>query len=115
MNYSNWTVSEDGQSAQHESGWDIRIQGHPKNPHEVSPGSLPNGITGLDQVRLLRYGLEAIAAACKAGVGEGYSSTKPTVKSHTVRQAAKVMAVDPNRKRKPILSLKRKVSAEPAY
>lgn len=113
MNYNNWTVSEDGQSAQHESGWDIRIQGHPKNPHEVSPGSLPSGITGLDQVRLLRHGLEAIAKACKGGAEGGYSTaSKPSAKNHTVRQAAKVMTLDPNRKRKPILSLKRKASAE---
>jgi len=113
MNYSNWTVSEDGQSAQHESGWDIRIQGHPKNPYEVSPGSLPTGINGLDQVRLLRYGLEAIATACKAGSDDSYNTKQSaSVKSHTVRQAAKVMTLDPNRKRKPILSLKRKVSVE---
>lgn len=65
MNYEQWVVSADGRSASHACGWSIRIEGNPANPSEVCPGVVPQGLDVLEQARLLRHGLNAIAAAAK--------------------------------------------------
>ncbi|MCV6623142.1 MAG: hypothetical protein OIF51_15485 [Cellvibrionaceae bacterium] len=101
MNYDQWVVSDDGRSASHACGWSIRIEGNPANPSEVCPSSAPKDLDALEQARLLRHGLDAIAKAAKQGV-------KPSSAAVAAKKAAEQYASDPNRQRKPKLSLKKK-------
>ncbi|MCV6628029.1 MAG: hypothetical protein OIF38_18190 [Cellvibrionaceae bacterium] len=100
MDYEAWTVAADGRSASHVSGWVISVQGDPSQPHEVNPGSLPGGIEPLQQARLLRHGIEAIAKAAKG---------KPRA-AERAKQLSQQFASDPKRQRKPKLSLKPKAT-----
>ncbi len=100
MNYDQWVVSDDGRSASHSCGWSIRIEGNPANPSEVCPGSAPKDLGALEQARLLRHGLEAIAKAAKP--------SKPSTAALAAKKTAEKYASDPDRPRKPKLSLKPK-------
>lgn len=100
MNYDQWVVGDDGLSASHACGWSIRIEGNPASPSEVCPGSVPRDLDALEQARLLRHGLDAIAKAAK--------QSKPSSAAVAAKKAAEKYASDPNRTRKPKLSLKRK-------
>lgn len=100
MDYEDWTVSSDGRSASHSCGWSITVQGNPSEPNEVNPSSVPPGISVLDQARLLRHGIEAI--------GKAASKKRSNGPAERAKQAAQTFVKDPNRTRKPTLSLKSK-------
>lgn len=100
MNYDQWVVSEDGLSASHTCGWSIRIEGNPTNPSEVCPSSAPKDLGALEQARLLRHGLEAIAKAAKPN--------RSSMAALAAKKTAEKYAKDPDRPRKPKLSLKPK-------
>lgn len=97
MNFEAWTVDLTRLSATHETGFFIEVEGSPKDPSAVSPGPFPKHLSGLEQVRLLRYGMEALANAAKARDSEK-------------RAAAKKPAYVPpaNKPERPTLSLKRR-------
>jgi len=61
MNFDDWTADLAANSATHSSGFTIRIEGNPKDPSDVYPGKFPEGISFIDQTRLLRNGLEFLA------------------------------------------------------
>ncbi|UTA46397.1 hypothetical protein L1F30_09445 [Simiduia sp. 21SJ11W-1] len=65
MDFEDWVVGPDGQSAKHSSGFTITVDGNPRDPQGVNPGKFPQGLSVIDQARLLRLGVEAIARAAK--------------------------------------------------
>lgn len=100
MNFDAWSVDLKTASATHDSGFRIEIEGSPKDPSAVNPGRFPKELTGIEQVRLLRTGVEAIAKAAKAQRPVAQPAPKPRVSRHK-----------PTR---PVLSLKRKTMSEEA-
>ncbi len=66
MDFEAWTVDLKSLSARHECGFELDVEGNAKDPSAVNPGRFPAGLSGIEQVRLLRTGVEAIANAAKA-------------------------------------------------
>lgn len=65
MNFEAWTVDLKSLSATHESGFRLEVEGNPKDPSAVHPGKFPPGLSSIEQVRLVRYGVEAITKTAK--------------------------------------------------
>ncbi|MGH1373922.1 MAG: hypothetical protein ACRBBW_17920 [Cellvibrionaceae bacterium] len=65
MDYAAWTVDLKSLTATHSSGFRIEVEGNPKDPNAVHPGKFPAGLSSIDQVRLVRTGVEAIASEGK--------------------------------------------------
>lgn len=95
MDYQSWNVDIDKLTAVHSTGFMIVVEGNPRHPTGVTPGSFPAHLSAIEQVRLLRCGLEAIAQAAPAR--SKYTERKQV--------AAQVAAHKPKR---PVLSLKRR-------
>lgn len=86
MDFENWTVAANGYSAEHVSGFRIEIEGNPKAPSAVHPVNIPKQLSSLEQVRLLRYGVESIIAEAKLKTTRTSAKTKPQViKKHINR------------------------------
>jgi len=101
MNFEDWTVDLKRCSATHVSGFMIEIEGSPRDPSAVHPGRCPAGISAMDQVRLLRFGLDALAQeAGRVATEREEESVRQMVKKSYQRPA--------NQPRKPLLSLKKK-------
>lgn len=98
INFDDWEVDLGALSATHASGFTLSVEGSPRNPSAVHPGPFPKHLTALEQVRLLRFGVEALAKAAK--------DKKPQA---TAKPASRPL--NPNRPRKPQLSLKRRASS----
>lgn len=79
MDSSEWTIGADGRSATHSSGFTLSVEGNPKDPQGVNPGRFPAGLSAIEQVRLLRLGVEAIAAAAKAGQQKRSAPERPVL------------------------------------
>ena len=60
MNFDTWTVDLDSASAVHPSGFKVVVEGDLCNPSGVHPGKFPEGLSAVQQARLLRCGMEAI-------------------------------------------------------
>ena len=99
MNFETWTVDLASASAVHPSGFKVVVEGDPCNPMGVHPGKFPEGLTAVQQARLLRCGLEAIM---KQAQNQGWQQDKSRFAERT--QPAKPPAHKPTR---PILSLKK--------
>jgi len=100
MNFDTWSVDLKTASATHESGFRLEVEGNPKDPSAVNPGRFPKELSGIEQVRLLRIGVEAIAKAAMTQSSAPAIAPKPRVsKSKPTR---------------PVLSLKRKIVTEDA-
>ncbi len=69
MDFEAWTVDLKTLTATHSSGFRLEIEGNPKDPNAVHPGKFPVGMSNIDQVRLLRTGVEAIASEGKKARG----------------------------------------------
>ncbi len=65
MDYAAWTVDLKSLAATHSSGFRLEVEGNPKDPNAVHPGKFPAGLSSIDQVRLVRTGVEAIASESK--------------------------------------------------
>ena len=65
MDFTDWKVGSDGSSATHASGFTVTVEGSPRDPSGVHPGRFPPGLSAIEQVRLLRHGVEAIAQAAR--------------------------------------------------
>ncbi len=101
INFDDWEVNLDRLSATHASGFTLSVEGSVRNPSAVHPGPFPKHLSALEQVRLLRHGVEALA---KAGKRESRARPAPRVINRP--------PVDPNRPKKDLLTLKRKPSVE---
>lgn len=95
MNYESWDVDLGTASAVHPSGFKLTVDGDPANPMGVHPGKFPDGLTAIEQARLLRCGLEAMQKAAS---------------TNDVRQARERFQeqVRKHKPTRPILSLKKK-------
>lgn len=106
MDFEAWTVDLTTLSATHESGFSLSIEGHPKDPSNVNPGRFPAGLSGVEQARLLRHGIEALAKAAPARGAANktvpYKNTKP--KKPVYNRPA-------NKPKRPVLSLKKREEA----
>lgn len=99
MNFEAWTVDLPSSSAIHSTGFKVAVEGDPKNPSGVHPGKFPEGLTAVEQARLLRCGLEAIVKqAQNQGLRQDQSRFAERV------QPATAPAYKPSR---PVLSLKK--------
>lgn len=65
MDFRAWNVDLKTRSAYHVSGFKIVIEGDPRQPMGVFPSNFPSQLTAFEQAKLLRCGMEAIAAAAK--------------------------------------------------
>lgn len=97
MDFAAWTVDLKALTATHNSGFRLEIEGSPKDPNAVHPGKFPKGLSSIDQVRLVRTGVEAIAAEAKKARSQ---AAKP--KSNFVAPA--------NRPKRDTLSLKKSLN-----
>ena len=100
MDFTAWKVDLSTLSASHASGFKIEIEGNPKDPSGVSPGRFPPELSGVDQARLLRHGIEAIASAAATAKAK----PKPTAKKPVYIPPA-------NKPKRPVLSLKKREQA----
>ena len=101
MNFEAWTVDLSALTAVHESGFTIEIEGNPKDPSAVHPGRFPKELSGIEQARLLRLGMEAFAKAAKT-----QGASKPAVPK---KPAYKAPA---NKPKRPVLSLKKRAKED---
>lgn len=111
MNFEDWVVDMTTGTATHTSGFSIRIEGNPRDPSEVYPGKFPEGMSFINQARLLRAGLECLASAAKnSGQSTNIAAPKPDLISAAARERealAKQFAERPNKPERSVLSLKK--------
>lgn len=110
MNFDDWTADVASGTATHASGFSIRIEGNPKDPSEVYPGKFPDGISFVDQARLLRSGLEFLAKAGGSAPKSWQSNPQQDAKSEAIKareELAKRFAERPDKPQRSVLSLKK--------
>ncbi len=112
MDYDAWTIDLPTLSATHACGFRLELEGSAKDPSAVFPGKFPTGLSSIEQVRLLRTGVEAIAKAASGHGNTGYTTTAPDVAAlkATERKATadKYAQVFANKPERPVLSLKKR-------
>ncbi len=101
MNFETWIVDLPSLSAAHPSGFRLAVEGDPTNPMGVHPGKFPDGLTAIEQARLLRCGLEAIINKAQ---NEGWRQEKNRFAERAQTQAAPVVM---HKSIRPVLSLKK--------
>ncbi|MDO3382979.1 hypothetical protein [Gilvimarinus algae] len=111
MDFETWDVDLASGEARHACGCIIRIEGDPQNPSSVDPSHFPKSLNFIDQARLLRCGVQALAnAAEQGGSGARLGQAQSPAKSRTVRELeekARMFAENPGRPKRAVLSLKR--------
>ena len=65
MDFEAWNVDLKTKSAFHVTGFRISIEGNPLQPMGVLPSHFPEGLTAVEQARLLRCGMKAILTEAK--------------------------------------------------
>lgn len=107
MNFDDWQADVSAGSALHASGFSLRIEGDPRDPEEVFPGRFPEGLSFVDQARLLRAGLTVLAKAAQQ------SPHKPELKSAGALQREAIAKQFAERSdKRPRLSLKKNQEVE---
>jgi hypothetical protein len=112
MDFESWDVDLAAGEARHGSGCVVRVEGNPSDPSAVEPSGFPEALNYIDQARLLRCGIEALAQAADRGGARG---TRPPAKSQTVKaleKKAQLFADNPDKPKRAVLSLKKR-SREP--
>ncbi len=97
MNFESWNVDLAGATAIHESGFKLTVEGDLSNPTGVHPGKFPEGLTAIEQARLLRCGLEAVIRAAQD-------------RSHQKSRDAFAERIAQHKPTRPVLSLKKSQS-----
>lgn len=103
--FVDWDVDLSQGFARHVSGFNLCIEGDPKDPSSVSPADFPERMSAAEQAGLLREGMAALAAA-----GRAFRSTAATTKTSAQLAAearAKLFAERPDKPDRPRLSLKK--------
>ena len=103
MSFSDWSVDLNNQSATHKSGFSLQVEGNPVSPSAVIPSQYPDGMPVVEQVRLLRVGIEAIADEAKAT--RKSSKSAPVIVTQT---KSKVKTMLTNKPKRPTLTLKKR-------
>lgn len=110
MNFDDWTADMTTGTVAHASGFTIRIEGNPKDPSEVYPGKFPEGMSFVDQARLLRSGLEFLAKTGGSAPKSWQSSPVQDAKTEAIKareELAKRFADRPDKPQRSVLSLKK--------
>ncbi|GAB2190414.1 hypothetical protein [Sessilibacter sp. MAH2] len=117
IDFEDWEIDLKNLSATHPCGFTISVEGSPRNPSVVHPGPFPKHLSALDQVRLLRHGVEAIAKASRDS-GDVGNSRYGNRREHQAKVVKKPSGNSSNsntgnrdngnRAKKPLLSLKKK-------
>lgn len=110
MNFEDWVADLATGTATHASGFTIRIEGSPKDPSDVYPGKFPDGISFVDQARLLRSGLEFLAKSGGCSPKSWQSSPATDAKTEAIKareELAKRFAERPDKPQRAVLSLKK--------
>lgn len=94
MNFDSWNVDLEAATAVHICGFSVGIDGDPGNPSGVHPGKFPEGLSAIDQARLLRCGLEAIVKAAHS-------------RSHDDHRALMAEKLAQHKPKRPVLSLRK--------
>ncbi len=102
MDFSAWVVDLKTLTATHDSGFRLEIEGSPKDPSAVHPGKFPKGLSSIEQVRLVRTGVEALATEAK----QARSKSPAVVKKAYVPPA--------NKPKRDTLSLKKSLNRKSA-
>lgn len=108
MDFESWDVDLAVGEARHDSGCVIRVEGHPSDPSAVEPSGFPETLNYIDQARLLRCGIEALAQAADRGAAH---SARGSAKSQTVKdleKKAQLFADNPDKPKRAVLSLKKR-------
>jgi len=65
MDFQAWTVNFSKLTAIHDSGFTLKWEGRAQDPSAVFPGRFPKTLNNIEQVRLLRCGVEFIAKSAR--------------------------------------------------
>lgn len=95
LDYDAWTMDESRLTATHSSGFTLQWEGSAKDPSAIHPGRFPKELSSIEQVRLLRIGVEFIAKSQRAVAPKKSTYVAPA-----------------NKPQRPKLSLKSKSSVE---
>lgn len=60
MDFDAWNIDLKNKSAFHTTGFRIVIEGNPLQPMGVIPSHFPDGLSAVEQARLLRSGMKAL-------------------------------------------------------
>lgn len=107
LDYQSWTLDVARGRAVHPSGFSLEVEGDARNPSGVAPSNYPQGLSFADQARLLRSGMEALAAAAN---GAEIPARSPVVNSRARRAEESAKQFAEQRKDRPVrpkLSLKK--------
>lgn len=110
LDYQSWTLDLARGRAEHSSGFSLEVEGDARNPSGVAPANYPKGLSFAEQARLLRSGMEALAAAASAGGGAVAGRSAPVINSRArkAEETAKHFAAQrKDRPERPKLSLKK--------
>ncbi len=110
MNFDDWNTDLTAASATHACGFNLRIEGNPRDPSEVFPGKFPDNMSFVDQARLLRSGLDALAKAARQGGAPEYAMPKSQLKSVAAQERealARQFAERTDKPQRSVLSLKK--------
>ena len=81
MDYQAWTVNFSKLTATHDTGFTLQWEGRAQDPSAVHPGRFPKTLSSIEQVRLLRCGVEFIAQQSRQK--KVAVTTRPTVVKST--------------------------------
>lgn len=110
MNFDDWTADLATATATHTSGFSIRVEGDFRDPSEVFPGKFPEGLSFVDQARLLRSGLEFLAKTGGSAPKSWQSNPVQNAKTEAIKareELAKRFADRPDKPQRSVLSLKK--------
>lgn len=65
MDFDAWKVDLKSKSAFHETGCRITVEGNPRQPMGLIPSNFPDGLTAVEEARLLRCGMKAIVSKAR--------------------------------------------------
>lgn len=104
IDFEAWEVDSASGRAVHASGFNLTVEGDLSDPSSVSPANYPEGLSPVDQARLLRFGMQALASA---------PGTRPAVtprvnsRAQQAEHNARLFAERKDRPERPKLSLKK--------
>lgn len=115
MDFESWDVDLASGEARHECGCVVRVEGDPQNPMSVDPSNFPKDMSFVDQARLLRGGVEALANAARNGGYSGAQAREASVKvksrtAQELERKARLFADNPDKPKRAVLSLKKRSS-----
>lgn len=107
IDFDAWTVDLLSGTARHASGALIQIEGDAANPSSVDPNNFPKELDFLQQARLLRSGMEALAKAARQNPLSARAVKSKNSVAEALEEKAKMFAERPDKPQRPVLSRKK--------